>query len=521
MIAFIPDDIRLKSAPRQMRQMDFTWASWFVGLLGVTAVLGLYMLWFGASYAIIGWILYLIGVGAIFYRPRYGVYLLVFFSLAGDSVLMDWYPFNKNFSSSESLFYFHDSLIISPLESYLVLTLIVWLGQALVRRQWKFYTGSLLWPTVVFIAFMVFGLVYGIGTGGNINIALWEARPIFYLPLFLIMVSNLFTTRSQVNRLMWIIMFALFLEGLIGTYVYFVKFDRNLWSVEAITEHSAAIHMNTLFLFALAVWLYKGSWTKRFLLPLMSLPVLLTYLVTQRRSAFMALFIALAFMTVFLYRESRKVFWMLAPTAVLGGIMYLVIFWNNTGTLGLPAQAIKSVVAPEQASPKDLSSNVYRVLENVNVSYTIHQAPLTGVGFGKRFYFLVPLPDISTFTWWEYVTHNSVAWIWIKAGFGGFFAMMFLVGITIMTGIRVLWRMPSSDMSAVAATAVLYIIMHFIYAYVDMSWGTQSMVYVGVMMGLMNSLERIVAQPIFVKPKRWPWQPDELPPPGLSPLFDE
>ena len=303
-------------------------------------------------------------------------------------------------------------------------------------------------------------------------------------------------------------MLALFFEGLIGTYVYFVVIGRDLSQVGEITEHSAAIHMNTLFVFTLAVWLYKGSWSKRLLLPLMALPVALTYLATQRRSAFIALFIALGLMALLLYRESRKVFFIIVPIVALIGVMYLAAFWNRSGALGLPAQAIKSVIAEDQASAKDQSSNIYRIIENINASYTIHLRPLTGVGFGQPFHFFVPLPDISSFIWWEYITHNSIAWIWMKTGVGGFFAVMFLVGTAVMTGVRVLWQMPRNDMSAIAATAVLYIIMHFIFAYVDMSWGVQNMIYMGVTLGLINRLEYLVNQPIPTQPKRWTWQPD-------------
>ena len=80
-------------------------------------------------------------------------------------------------------------------------------------------------------------------------------------------------------------------------------------------------------------------------------------------------------------------------------------------------------------------------------------------------------------------------------GGGGFLAMIFLVGYAIMTGVRVLWKMPGGDLSAIALVAVLYLIMHFTYAYVDMSWDIQSMLYVGAMMGLINILEHIVVLP--------------------------
>ncbi len=519
-MTFASTDRQLKTVPVQKLRATVTWWVWFAGLMGITAVVGLITLRFGANYSTISWLLYLIGIALIIYQPRNGIYIIVFFALAGDAVMMRPYPFSKNFSSPESLLYLNNALIISPLESYLALTAISWLGRAAARRKLDFYAGELFLPAFIFIVFVIFGLIYGIGTGGNVNIGLWEARPILYMPMILVFVSNLFTERKHADYLMWLIMIALFIEGLVGVYVYLVILGRDLHSVGAITEHSAAIHMNSMFVFALAVWLYEGSWSKRLLLPLMVPPVFLTYLATQRRAAFIALFIALGFMAVLLYRESRKIFWMIMPIISLIGVMYLAAFWNSTGALGLPAQAIKSVVAEDDAGAADRSSNVYRDLENINSNYTIHQRPLTGVGFGQRFYMLVTLPDISTFIWWEYITHNSIAWIWMKMGVGGFMAMMFLVGTAVMQGTRVLWRMPRDDMSAIATTAVLYTVMHFIYAYVDMSWSVQNMIYVGAMFGLINSLEHIAAQPITVAPKRWPWQPDNLPPPGLAPLLN-
>ena len=47
---------------------------------------------------------------------------------------------------------------------------------------------------------------------------------------------------------------------------------------------------------------------------------------------------------------------------------------------------------------------------------TIKAKPITGLGFGQRFYRPFPLPDISFFPFYEYMPHNSVLWIWIKTG---------------------------------------------------------------------------------------------------------
>jgi len=502
---------------RQLRS-SLTWLFWFLAVMGVGGLLSLVMVVRGPNVSVIAWLIYLTGVAIIFYRPRYGLYLVIFLVLVGDNYLTPWFPFTKNFSSGESLLYLNDALIVSPLESYFALIFISWLGRGAMQRKMSFYFSELFLPAMVFLAFIFFGLFYGVSTGGNLNIALWESRPLFYLVAMLVLTNNLIETRQQASNLLWAALLALFVEGVIGSYTFLIVLKGSLQGVEAITEHAAAIHMNTLFVLAAASWLYKSSWTKRLVLPLMILPVSLTYLATQRRAAFLTLGIALLLMAILLFRENRKAFWLIVPPIAVVGLLYIAVFWNASGALGLPAQAVKSVVAEDQADAADLSSNLYRQIENVNTGFTVHQRPLTGVGFGQKFYVIVPMPDISFFEWWQYFPHNSIIWIWLKMGVGGFITMLFFVGSAIMIGARAIWRMPGDDLSAIAVTAVFYIIMHFIYAYADISWDTQSMVYVGMMMGLLSSLEHIASKPVEAKPNRWPWQPTPEAAPSLRPF---
>lgn len=445
-----------------------------------------------ATAARIGGVLYLVGAVAILVQPRHGLYLILFCTLLGDATLLPWYPFVKGFSGRESLFFVHDAMIVSPLEVYVLLIGISWLARQVRQGQMRLYTGDLFRPTLVFLGFLLFGLVYGIGTGGDLRIALWEARAIFYLAALLVLTSNLIETAAHVNHLIWTAMTALLFKGITSSLYYLVVLKGDLTGIERISEHAAAMHLNTLFVFSLAVWIYKTSLAKRVVLPLMIPLVILGYIAMQRRAAFVTLAIACVLLATVLYREHRRVFWLISPALAMLSTVYIAVFWNSQSLLGLPSQAIKSVIAAEQASDEDQSSNDYRVLENRNIHFTIHQHPFTGVGFGRKFYIIASMPDISSlFEWWEYITHNSMMWIWMKAGVGGFFSMLFLIGLVVVRGVHVLQRRPADEFSAVMLMATLYIVMHFIYACVDMSWDAQSMVYVGTMMGLVNSAERI------------------------------
>jgi hypothetical protein len=494
------------SADYQIKRSRIIWAGWFLTIMGVSAVIALVISRLVPKPAVIAWMLYGIGIGVILYKPRYGLYMVLFFALLGDANLMPWYPFFKNFSSHESIFFLHNSLIINPLEVYLAITFISWLVRAVATRYYRVYLGDLFWPALIFSSFIVFGLVYGLARGGSVNIALWESRPILYIIIALVLASNLIVTRQQINILVWLLMSAILIKGIVGVYTVLNKLHSDLSSVNSLTEHSAAIHMDTMFILVGAAWLYRASVPKRYLL-LAFLPfVVYTYIMAQRRAAFISLALALCLILILLFFENRKLFWRITPALVVVSLGYVAIFWHSSSKLALPAQALKSVIAPSQVDMRDQASNQYRVLENVNINFTIHKSPLTGVGFGRKFYIIVPMPDISTFTWWEYITHNSILWIWMKTGVFGFIALLYFIACAVIFGVRNLVNMPKGDMRAIALMAVTYVCMHFMYAYVDMSWDIQSMLYLGVALGLINSMERIAAVPLLPPARRWSWQ---------------
>jgi hypothetical protein len=267
-----------------------------------------------------------------------------------------------------------------------------------------------------------------------------------------------------------------------------------------------SIHFNLFFVLAIAAWLYRDALSRRLLMLLMAPPVLYSFFANHRRAGFLTLGIAALLIILLLYRENRKLFWAIAPTGTLGFLAYLVVFWNNQGSIGIIARAVRSVIG--QPTPRDAASNIYRDLENLNIMFTIKQVPLQGLGFGQKFFIPFPLPDISFFEWWEYITHNSIMWVWMQIGAGGFFTLLLMLGMAMLIGGRMIWLMPHGPLRAYALTATLYIMMHFTYAFVDMSWDINSMVLIGMMMGVLNCLELVAAKPVPLPARRWPWQPE-------------
>ncbi len=216
----------------------------------------------------------------------------------------------------------------------------------------------------------------------------------------------------------------------------------------------------------------------------LSLPVMWAYLLSQRRAAMVALFIGLFIVIAVLYQRRRRAFWFVAPTSVILGLGYVVATWNAAGAIGLPAQAVKTVFFPEQLGQADNSSDLYRQLEAANLYFTIQSNRVLGVGFGKPFLQVVPMPNISFFEFWQYIPHNNVLWIWIKMGFLGFVAMLYMFGRAVQLGARSVTLVRSVDHVAFAVVGICYVVMFLTFAYVDIAWDARSTVFLGLSMAL-------------------------------------
>jgi O-antigen ligase len=252
------------------------------------------------------------------------------------------------------------------------------------------------------------------------------------------------------------------------------------------------VQISVVILAALAVWLLPGApRSMKWLVPLAVIPVGWVWLVSQRRAAVVALAVAIILLGLVLAKLNPRRLRKIAPIVALLTVAYLGAFWNSHSLLGFPADALKSVISPEEVSEKDQSSDVYRTVENFDIAATIHAKPLTGLGFGQRFYRPIPLPDISFFPFYEFMPHNSVLWMWIKTGIGGFIAMLFVFGSAVRIGIRTILRLERGRDVMLAFAALSYVVMYLVYAYVDVAWDARSMISLAVAMAICSDFLRI------------------------------
>jgi O-antigen ligase len=487
----------IQTADQQRRIAARTWALMYAGVLGVSGVLGLVTLW--SAPAPLGLPLTMLVLASLLVaiKPLAGLYLVAFFTMLTDGSISPAYPFVKNMSSRESVLFVSDKLILSPLELLLALTLTAVLLRVLIdRAHTSFIKGALFRPMMIFTALVFAGLVFGLATGGNRYAATWEFRPLLCLPLFYVVLVNLVTTRRQYLRLTAVMLVAITFHTLLSLQVWSRMSSLERQASESLVAHGSAVQLSVVIFVTMAVWVVpEGPRRLRWFTLIIIVPVAWVWLASQRRAAVIALAVGLIVLAILLTKLNPRVLRRVGPVFAILLAAYVVAFWHSESTTGFPAQALKTVVAPGETSQRDQASDLYRVIENFDITTTIRAKPLTGLGFGQEFYRPVPLPDISFFPFYEYIPHNSILWIWIKMGFFGFITMLYLFGAAIRWGTAAIMHLPRGPDALVLMAAVVYLVMYLVFAYVDIAWDTRSMICVALAMAVCSEYLRLPGPP--------------------------
>jgi hypothetical protein len=402
-----------------------------------------------------------LGLVVIAWRPRVGLFLAVglvlFFEyLTEDPLMLPGRYLYSGFSGS----------VVSPLELLLLLSLGAWLVAGAIRHRLDFRGGRLGWQMALYAAALVFGLARGAAAGGSSYVALWEVRFLFYIAICYTIAANTIRTRRDLRALMAVVLLATAVYAIEGAYRKLALIDtgRLVQDIEDAWGHDSAIFLSNVCLLVLAQRVFGGPAWQRRLGPLLVPIVGFTLLASQRRAGNITLLVSLlVFCLVFLVAH-RKAFLLIAVPLLVSGAIYFPVFWNNTGMLGQPARAVRSMISPDV---RDQSSNYYRDIEKINVRATILANPLLGVGFGREFLFVIPMADLSFWQFWRYEPHNNILWVWLKTGAPGFTVFWILMGSAIVTAGHFAKTLRGPDERGFALFALGVVISSLVFCWVD------------------------------------------------------
>jgi len=283
---------------------------------------------------------------------------------------------------------------------------------------------------------VVLALVVGQAHGGDLRMALMEARPYVYLSATYFLAAVYIRDRRAIRAVMWSFVGSVGFVAVQGIDVWIT--NRHMYpKPESYITHEASYFFVIYMILVLALWLFdqRGSmrtWATR-LLPL----VIFANTVNDRRAAWEMLGGALLCFGVITYKAlpiRRHLLGKSIVALILISAVYFPVMWNSGSSLGEPARAIKSQIAP---TTRDADSDVYRVQENANLQLNIKQDGLLGKGFGVKIDYALPITDISqTDPLIAYIPHNDVLDVLMRMGLLGGVALWSLIAAGIIMGFR-------------------------------------------------------------------------------------
>jgi hypothetical protein len=462
----------------------------FIGMLGLVPGLVIAGVAVGFSY-ILAILVVLIITALVICWPLVG-----FFVVLGATLAIDQSPTNV-VGGSPTLYVFYwptalQGLPDRPIGFFMLFVLLVFILHILFTRKKQLQGGALLIPFLLFFVCVIWGIVHGLSSGGNLQILVEEVRSFWYLFLGYMLAYNLIRKKQHLRYFFWFVILCAGIKALQGVYIYLFVIHGDLAANHEIMAHEESYFWVSVLLLIMLFSLHS-NYRPQFYTALSLLPFLLLSLIANnRRADFVALLVGVVVAWVLIFtvkRHARKsLIVILLITALFGGA-YVVAFYNGTGGISEPARAIVSVFRPD---PNDAASNLYRDIENYDLKYTVKLNPL-GLGFGKPFLQPIPLQDLSSLDpVYNYIPHNTIYWVWMRLGLIGFLALWYLLGAIIVRGCIYLRQLKDTYLQFIAIYIIAMIIMEIIVAFADYQLSFyRNVIYVGMLAGVLLRLPRI------------------------------
>jgi O-antigen ligase len=396
----------------------------------------------------------------------------------GTPFLLSVFPLFENLRDFTALSFVYANAV----ELWLLLLALVWFLRGVQRGSLNLHPVAC--PAAWYLALVTFAATFVIGilTGGDPKIALWEVRGLGYLFGFSWLVPQLLERRGDLQVVLWAFTVGLGGRAIQGLFRYFVILRMQIDLESTFLAHEDPVMFIPL-LFLLVTLLHYRAAPRLSRALLVAVPIMLVALVlTQRRIAYVSLPICAAIFFVQLGPQARRSFARFAVPMLALGALYVVLFIGSSSPLGRPID--RALMLFDTSNP----SNLYRLVEQDNLRHTIKGHPW-GIGFGHPFEIVRDLPKVWVF--WNYIPHNEILWVWVKAGTVGFILAMFFFARVIAESTWAHRRLQDPLLRAVAPVIGLAVANQLLVSYYELQLTyARNMIYLGTFVGLLATIER-------------------------------
>jgi hypothetical protein len=458
-----------------------------IGLTGLLLIAGLTV---GGHTALAYLVIALpVVIGVSWYRPLYGFALLL-----GATLLTEEFEINTLAGNIQPLFLqtlpiFRNLKDYTPLsgvqanavELWLVLLVAIWAGQGMLagRLRIRAVPCAAAWVLLALVLVATFQL--GVSRGGDFKVALWEIRALGYLVGLAWLIPQLVDRRRDVELVLGVIALALGIKAVQGLFRYFFVLRMELDLSETFMAHEDPVMFVPLFYLLAGLLHHRASPRLRRLLLVLAPAMLVALVLTQRRIAYITLLLCGVAYAVAAVPAVRRTFLRLVMPMAAVGAVYVLAFSGSDSPLGQPIERAMSLFDSGNLS------NLYRVIELENLRYTIQEHPW-GLGFGHPYEIVRSLPRLD-FPLYEYIPHNEILWIWVKAGTAGFVVVLFYFARVVAEAVWTARHVRDGLLQAVAVVVGLAVINQLVASYYELQLTyARNMIYLGTLIGLLGPI---------------------------------
>ena len=405
--------------------------------------------------------------------------------MISDLATVSWFPALKNLSSTESTMFLSNSLTVSPFEITLIWALLVTAYRHIGSKDRPFLSARLVRPLMVLMALAAVGFVIGLSRGGDSRAAVYEVRPLVYLPLLYLLIVNVCRTTADYRRVFWAAIAGVFVQSLLSLNVYRQMSPATREGLESLNEHGSAIGMNLLLVTTVLALVYRGV-SARVRVVLVALRARPCSGSTSSTNAAPPL--------LGLPRRSSC-----SPSSSSGANGKRSGRWFRSRRSYSPrTRRLLDVIGANRVSCSGRQvrhcaqqlersgSQLERLPRYRELQPALHHSVVTNHRFGIRTTVppAGPTRRHQLFEFNAYLPHNSLLWIWVKMGFFGFVAVLYLFVTTLLLGADRVRRAAQGLDLVTVSSAVMFVMMYAIYIYVDVAWEARNVTLLALAMGL-------------------------------------
>ena len=321
----------------------------------------------------------------------------------------------------------------NPIDLVVVILLIAWALTALDRRIPRLQRSRVGAAIGGLTAVALFAFVLGAARGGDVNVSSYELRPFLYVGAMFMLSTRLLPDARGAAALGWALVLSTGAKAIEGV-IILVQVRNVQPPPESILGHEESFFFGLFIVVTAVLWLFRMRSRLRVVATTLLPVVIVADLGNARRVAWLILaadLVIIALLGWIALPERRRLIRNVVLVSVAGLALYLPAFWNASGLLAQPARAARSVVDP---NVRDSSSDAYRYIEDADLGADIKNAGLLGTGMGLPIdYSKYPIADVSgADSFIEYIPHNGLLWVWMRAGPAGEVALWLVVATVVL-----------------------------------------------------------------------------------------